>query len=288
MNYLITYTSFEINEAIVGKKGADFKQHSLFDKESKETQNVFSQIFRNDADSLKRFIENNLNFNQLELVGNGWMGLAFLWKDKNDKVIKFTADPSEYESAKKIAGKEIPGLAKYFWAKEVDIPRKYWLKNKWYIHSDEKLIKKAYIICLEKLTPLSDLQTDILCYIDIALRWKGIDYFNLSDTDKMNSDKIKDYFYWLKYEDEENFSGFKSSYTRNELVGLIYGSEKHRYKEILEDISVNQFVVLGLQLIAIHKSLKANGIPTYDLHTGNMGFNEKGKLVAFDCMGNGE
>lgn len=107
-------------------------------------------IFTGDILKLKEFLQTYLKDKNLVSIGSGNQGYAFKWKNpkpltdefmekdflgennlNKPKVIKIT--PSEHEASvameyiKKFKGKEIPGLATYFWIKEVYLPKdKQW------------------------------------------------------------------------------------------------------------------------------------------------------------------
>lgn len=115
----------------------------------KAKSNVLSNVFTGDILKLKEFLQANLTDKDLVLIGSGEQGYAFKWKNskpltleftqnnfigkdvqEGEKVIKITTNKHEAsvakENIKKFKSKEIPGLATYYWIKEIDLPKDKW------------------------------------------------------------------------------------------------------------------------------------------------------------------
>lgn len=108
-----------INEELISDK--DGKPFNL----DEYTNNCFVKFFNSDTLAVKEFIQREVGKKNLKFLGGGCIGLAFLGDD--GKVIKLTADKKEKKGVDRMIeltpGNEIlPGFAKYYWIKEVDLP----------------------------------------------------------------------------------------------------------------------------------------------------------------------
>lgn len=119
-----TFIQFINEELISGKEGKPF---NLDDR----TYNFFVRVFNKDTLAVKEFIQKSIGQKNLRFLGGGGIGLAFIGED--GKVIKFTTDESEKNGVDRMlklapGNERLPGFAKYYWIREVDLPESNWLK----------------------------------------------------------------------------------------------------------------------------------------------------------------
>lgn len=123
--YIKKFRHFLNEEVIIGKND---KPLNLDEK----TRNRFVKIFNSDTLAVKQFIQKQSGEKNLRYLGGGGIGLAFLTDE--GKVLKFTADEYEKKGVERMLelapGDEIlPGFAKYYWIKGVDLPVSDWSKS---------------------------------------------------------------------------------------------------------------------------------------------------------------
>jgi len=300
-------------------------------KIDKYSSNIFSSVFNDDQLALREFIQSRLGLKNLKFIGNGAIGLAFTWEDK---VIKFTTDINEKKGVEKLIGlstgsKKLPGFAKYYWIKEVSLPLSNIRKLDWREPGIEEKIKKkrvegkklsddttltpeeiqkrvlyekvkmAYIICMEKLTGLSEKDQEIarliLGLISVSQHPQKQNYLIPG---KDNKQKLKKLIDWLKSDEEvykeEDFinGGFDKipifgNFDDNNNKGLtrkaFLGSWIPNRHRIWYDMPRDYFMQFSTKIINIYKYGNRYGISTSDIHVGNLGYSD-GELVAFDCM----
>ena len=311
VRWIRTFESFTkvMEEAVFGRNSGQFNADKLFPKTQQftnrrrsknptnlapaEEYNVFVHAFRNDPNNIIKFLEEKIG-GELRLIGNGFMGLAFKWDSgARDKVIKLTIDKTEYRAALKLSKNPVKGVARYHWAKAVELPHK--LRSR-------RFGKHAYVICMDKLKQMDSDDQDALI-IPYFLRDRG--YLDPASTETENLRKLRDFLLWLAYEETETYQPFVDmrmsvdawmfpggkwgntlTPTRDVLLGCLYGLERSEdTTSKLERIGMGRIEKLATQYLSIIKSCKDNGIPPDDIHLGNMAFDKKGALVAFDCMG---
>lgn len=136
------FIQFINEELVIGKDGKPF---NLDDR----TNNFFVKVFNSDTLAVKEFIQKNIGRKNLRFLGGGGIGLAFMGED--GRVIKFTADESEKKGVERLIelapnDEILPGFAKYFWIKEVDLPEgnkskspNIWLDEKTQQHDKNKI-----------------------------------------------------------------------------------------------------------------------------------------------------
>lgn len=312
---------YKLNEekfVLTGRGGTQFDKDKLFPKtrhftnrrrgrnpthlEPAKEYNVLVHAFGNDPENIKKFLESKIR-GKLQLLGNGFMGLAFKWDTgKNDTVIKLTVDKTEYRAALKLSKKDIPGIAKYHWAKSVDLPHKL---------ISPRFGKQAYIICLDELRPLKPEDEFALMIPYFLMNSKYLD-----PNSPNNEQKVRHFLLWLIYEQTDMYQPFIDLNiqipgwwihnnrdpekilppTRQNILSCLgnFTTGYHMVKsqqtidhvsEEYKRIRLGRIGSLAMQYLSIIKSCKENGIPPDDIHLGNMAFDNKGKLVAFDCMG---
>lgn len=132
---ILKYFDWISEELVTGKENKPFNIDEL-------TFNVFVTVFNGDKLKLKEFIQSKFPLKNLKFIAGGGYGLAFEW---DNKVIKFSTDENEANGVKKMLelGK-IPGFAKYFWIKEIELPKSMWKKN--YHSQKDQLLKELEII----------------------------------------------------------------------------------------------------------------------------------------------
>ena len=220
MKYIKLFEKF-INEEIV----------SGLKKINSNDSNIFFNLFNSDPLKLREFIQSELNLQNLKFIAGGSIGLAFSWKDK---VLKFTTDWGEKRGVEKMielsGDSKLPGFAKYFWIKEVSLPEKNFkkfvfnttaeeelkikkqreLKSKKQLETDFILttdeimkrksydkIRKAYIICMEKIKVLDERDKEIAHFIFLLTKHK---YLIPEDN---NTYKLRSLIDWIKSKEEE-------------------------------------------------------------------------------------
>lgn len=289
--------------------------------------NMFTKIFNSDPLKLKEFLQyelRNLNIENLKFISGGAIGLAFEWKDK---VIKITTDVTEKKGVQKMLSltpgdKVIPGFAKYYWIEEIDLPESAWKKDDrtFTDEQEEKLkkqrlnktgvlltpeeiedrksiskIKKAYVICLDKIRVLDEDEKEIAFALFMLFR-SG--YLKAEESEDKLKYKMSKFYQWAvsdedNYsEDEYNnngfdkwfiFSGIKPGITKETLFGTKQNEPIFKNKWI--NFGYKRFSNFSNQLIRIYKTGASLGIPISDLHEGNLGYRgDPQELVAFDCM----
>jgi hypothetical protein len=307
--WIKTFESFAkvMEEAVFGRGGGSFNSDKLFPKTQQftnrrrsknptnlapaEEYNVLVHAFGNNPDNIIKFLEEQIR-GDLQFLGNGFMGLAFKWESgQKDKVIKLTIDKTEYQAALKLSKNPVKGIARYYWAKTVELPNK--LRSK-------RFGKHAYVICMDELRQMNSDDQDALI-IPYFLHHNR--YLDPASTETER--KLRDFLLWLAYENTETYQPFVDmrmsipaewlpggkwgntlTPTRDILLRCLYGLERSEdTPSKLERIGLGRIEKLAMQYLSIIKSCKDNGIPPNDIHTGNMAFNKKGELVAFDCMG---
>lgn len=328
---------YKLNEekkkfVLTGRGGTQFDKDKLFPKirhftnrrrgrnpthlEPAEEYNVLVHAFGNDPENIKKFLEREIR-DELRLLGNGFMGLAFKWNTgKRDKVIKLTVDKIEYRAALKLSKKPIPGIARFHWARPVNLPHRL---------ISPRFGKLAYIICMDMLKQLdSDDETALM----IPYFLTGLKYLDPDSSD--NEKRVREFLMWLAHDQTDKYQPFIDmgitipGYwipnvrrkggralmrpqlggnpesgpppTRENILGCLgYFSTGYNYvkksdqnidfvSEEYKRIGLGRIESLAMQYLSIIKSCKENGIPPDDIHLGNMAF-DNGKLVAFDCMG---
>lgn len=308
MQHLLLFEDFINEELIYGKKL------------NQQDSNLFASLFNSDALKLREFIQSKLNLQNLKFIGGGAIGLAFLWKDR---IIKFTTDLSEKQGVEKMirltpGEKVIPGFAKYYWIKEVTLPQETWKKPTHDLSQEEidkikqqrrdksnnspkseqfdsrkKLdkIKKAYIICLEKLKMVDEHEETIsilICNLMNSKRWYHATnkYLKIGED---NSEKLKSIYKWIQsdqieYKEPEfvDLGLDKEQIWSNEFLGL----NKSVFKDFEKNwskITLNEFIEFSKKILNIYYIGDKLGIPTSDIKSDNIGYRGD-ELVAFDCM----
>jgi len=283
--------------------------------------NIFAELFNSDPLKLKEFIQYNFNLNNLKFIAGGAIGLAFLWEDK---VIKFTTDLAEKNGVEKIIslskGKYLPGFAKYFWIKEIELPNNLWKKqykntdkekvrsqritkhitgNKQTQLSDEEILnrksetktKTAYIICMEKLKMLDDVDTEIAHFIFLMTKHKYL------IPEKNNDFKLKSLLEWIKSDDDVytekewlknvgNNTPILSTFNKGLTKAAFFSTDEtsiKKYKNLWNNISEKYFIEFSTKMLDLYKNGNKLGIHTSDIHENNIGYRGD-ELVAFDCM----
>ena len=309
------YLNFIREELVYGKNMKPFAINN--------PDNIFTTVFNSDPLKLKEFIQDKLKLDNLKFIAGGSIGLAFEWKDK---VIKFTTDEGEkvgVEKMMKLAGdKSIPGFAKYFWIKEVSLPESQWRKfsqrstaeeeskikkqrnlRKSGEKSDllgpeevekrksESKIKRAYVICLEKLKTLDKNESEIAHLIFLLISHQ---YLKPNDD---NLHKLKSLIGWIKSDDDEYqeeeflkmgldktpiFSTYSPGLNKKGFFSSDENTMKN-YQNIWRSVSDEMFLYFSGKMLNIYKSGQKLGIPTSDIHENNIGYRND-ELVAFDCM----
>ena len=329
MKFIKSYDYFIKEELISGPnrsslvvKGSDGRQRMNF---SGVDINMFTKIFNSDPLKLKEFLQDklrNLNIRDLKFISGGAIGLAFEWRDK---VIKITTDDSEKKGVEKMlsltpGNKVLPGFAKYYWIKEIDLPKTSWTKDDrtFTDEQEEKLkkqrisgsilltpeeiesrksiskIKKAYVICLEKIRVLDEDEKEIAFAIFMLFRCGYLK----DDEEESNLEKLNKFYQWVIsydqiYQEDEYikngfdkkiiFSGVKPGITKVTLFGTKMNESKYKPKWII--FGEDKFLRFSKQLITIRKTGSSLGIPTSDIHENNLGYRgDPEELVAFDCM----
>jgi len=311
MKYIKLFENFINEELVTGLKT------------NSEDSNIFLNIFNSDPLKLREFIQSQLNLQNLKFIAGGAIGLAFLWKNK---VLKFTTDLNEKRGVEKMielsnGDVKIPGFAKYYWIKEVSIPetnikkfissgeekikkKREFSKSGKSIDDDFMLtpeeeqkrkssdkIKKAYIICMEKIDILEESDKDIAHFIFLLTKHKYL----IPETD--NKYKLKNLIIWLKSDEEEYneedflekelnkvsiFSTFNKGLTKKSIFSDDVET-RLKYEKMWNEISTQYFIDFSIRMLNIYKSGNKIGIPTSDIHENNLGYRD-GELVAFDCM----
>lgn len=112
-----------------------------------------------------------------------------------------------------------------------------------------------------------------------------------------NDNRLKSLIKWLKSDEEEykepdylkmgldKISIF-SSFTKGLTKKAIFSDDEEtrmKYKEIWDKVSESYFIDFANKMISIYEQGIKLGIPTSDIHEGNIGWRGD-ELVAFDCM----
>lgn len=306
MKHINSYYDFLKEELVYGKNL------------SKQDGNFFASIFNSDPLKLREFIQGNLHLQNLKFLAGGGIGLAFEWKDK---ILKFTTDNSEKIGVEKMMAlapdeKLLPGFAKYYWIKEIDLPRDKWkkttfeltvkeldnLKKKRRGESSDSLtgdqietrkkmdrIKKAYIICLEKLRML-DQDEDLISMIICNLMSKNRKKVRFLDPEKDNTEKLKSIWKWIQsdqveFKDPEfvKLGMDKMQIWSNDYLGLNKSAFGDDFIKSWSEIGLEKFLDISKKILKIYYTGEKLGIPTGDMKGDNMGWRGD-ELVAFDCM----
>lgn len=294
--------------------------------------NVVRDIFTGDILKLKEFMQKNLTEQDLIFLGAGEQGFTFYWRypkplteefkskgflgkenERKDKVIKITSNLNEVEIVKsyirRFKGEDIPGLASYFWIKEIYLPKdktwssifgppekevflKYTPEDNPDIPSRTKSTKdsisvsaenpntrkilsqmridKIWIICLEKLRMLTEKEEDIWKFISVY------DYPIMSNKEEFDKWTIINFYNWIMTSEAQ--TNFK------EIIEMI-PDDKIYWKSVFEKnkISSTDLVQWFERYFKLYENSEAYEFSTDDLHTRNLGF-RKNELVVFDCM----
>jgi len=284
--------------------------------------NHLKKIFRNNSLSLREFMGSFISSQNLELIGAGISGLAFEWKPpynlpenfyqkgfygerfSGPSILKISPYEKEAESVKSIMeinkGKKIEGFVKYYWVKELVIPKELQLSkilmgfsknDKKKMISDIPLFKKTidnyremeestkfkkfYIICMEKVNLLSQEEKNLA---NFWRRINGIDKGFFDKLVKDNSESRLETIWDIIKGNKVNF--LKSMFTRNEYTII------ELYKKFISNstLSKSQFMDFSKQVLNIYKNGKEMNIEIDDLHGNNLGWSGS-NLVAFDFIG---
>jgi hypothetical protein len=287
------------------------------------THNIFSSIFNSDHLKLKEFIQKSIGVENLKFIAGGAIGLAFDWKDK---VIKFTTDLNEKRGVEKMmqlssGDKKISGFAKYYWIKEVDLPGGNWKKNspdtadqidrlskqrilsksgtksqlltpdEIEVRKKTEVVKKAYIICLEKLQMLNKVESEMAHLVFLLIKHGYL------DPKIDNSGRLSSLLEWINSDREEYnepdylklgidkvpiFSSFEAGITKRSIFSDDDATRKN-YESMWRGVSKRDFLDFSNKMISLYREGDKLGIPTSDIHEGNIGWRGD-ELVAFDCM----
>lgn len=277
--------------------------------------NRVRDVFTGDILSLKEFIAQNFKNQDLVLLGSGDQGFAFDWiKPKplseeftktgfisadstNDveKVIKLTSSLKEAEIIKsyvrKFKGKPVPGLARYFWIKEIHLPKnRQWSAifgpPKGYerernleasVHTQiakimqHAKVDKIWLICLEKLRLLNEKETKIWDFLTIY------DWSLMSNKNKFNRETCYELWEWL----------VGPTWETNFQKGILKISEENKkyYKDnfLHYEVTKNELFRWIKRYFTLFENEKKYGFSTWDLHANNLGFRGN-ELVVFDCL----
>ena len=311
MKYIKLFEKFINEEIVYGLK-----------KINSNDSNIFFNLFNSDPLKLREFIQYELNLQNLKFIAGGSIGLAFSWKDK---VLKFTTDLGEKRGVEKMielsGDSKLPGFAKYFWIKEVSLPGKNFKKFVFNATAEEELkikkqrelksktrettlttdeilkrkssdkIRKAYIICMEKIKVLDERDKEIAHFIFLITKHKYL----IPENNSIN--KLKSLIDWIKSEEEEYreedflnrefdkvsiFSTFNKGITKKSMFSDDVETRK-KYEKMWSEISTNYFINFSIKILNIYEYGNKLGIPTSDIHENNLGYRDN-ELVAFDCM----
>jgi len=311
MKYIKLFEKFINEEIVYGLK-----------KINSNDSNIFFNLFNSDPLKLREFIQSELNLQNLKFIAGGSIGLAFSWKDK---VLKFTTDLGEKRGVEKMielsGDSKLPGFAKYFWIKEVSLPEKNFKKFVFNATAEEELkikkqrelksktrettlttdeilkrkssdkIRKAYIICMEKIKVLDERDKEIAHFIFLLTKHKYL----IPENNSIN--KLKSLIDWIKSEEEEYreedflnrefdkvsiFSTFNKGITKKSMFSDDVETRK-KYEKMWSEISTNYFINFSIKILNIYEYGNKLGIPTSDIHENNLGYRDN-ELVAFDCM----
>lgn len=330
MKFIKSYDYFIKEELISGPnrsslvvKGSDGRQRMNF---SRVDSNMFTKIFNSDPLKLKEFMQDSLrdiNIENIQFIAGGAIGLAFKWKDK---VLKITTELSEKEGVEKMiqltpGDETLPGFAKYYWIKEIELPESTWKKDSAFITDEEEekikkqrssgnilltpdeivsrkklgKMKKAYIICLDNVRILDDSEKEI-AFTVFMLFTKG--YLRRLESEDRIIEKLNKIYEWILSDEDEYveseylsrgldkefiFSGVKPGINKVSFFGSKQNEAKHKHK--WTNLGKDRFLDFCEQIVRIYKGGTSLGIPTSDIHEDNLGYRGNSKeLVAFDCM----
>lgn len=224
---------------------------------------------------------------------------------------------------------KIPGFAKYYWIKEVNLPEGSWKKTtlgtpidleskisnqrklsksgerasllspeEIELRKSDRKTKTAFVICLEKIRTLNKIDSEIAHFIYLLIKPPpGSKQMNYIGPNIKNDNRLKSLIKWIKSDEEEykepdylkmgldKISIF-SSFTKGLTKKAIFSDDEEtrmKYKEIWDKVSESYFIDFANKMISIYEQGIKLGIPTSDIHEGNIGWRGD-ELVAFDCM----
>ena len=155
--------------------------------------NMLSHMFDGDPLRVRQFLTDLMPGQDLRLLGSGYYGVAFDWRrgpalpasffdgaagrdhqGPPDKVVKVTAQAREAEAAadmaRRFGGEPVPGVARFFWVKEVPLPRYgtarkptlYRLKG---TESSKRVLGSLWVVCVERVRPLDSREKSALVLV---------------------------------------------------------------------------------------------------------------------------
>ena len=147
-------------------------------------------------------------------------------------------------------------------------------------------MKKAYIVCLEQLKLLNNVEENIVSYIRPFLSGFGDqsgptirNQYLIPSQD--NTDKLEKIYDYLKSDKEE----FVAEIGKDKFVirrrQIFYDESKD--DKLDDSITKEFFIDFSNKVIDLYEKGGKMGVPTGDLHGGNMGYRGD-ELVGFDCM----
>lgn len=152
----------------------------LVDAFPKTSTNQLADMFSGNPLALRQFLTDQMPNQDLMFLGSGFYGAAFEWRRRpglpasffdgvvgrddagpTPKVVKATAQEREVREAQDIVrrfgAQTVPGLARFFWVKEVPVPGYVTRRRpKVGMNPDKGIPRSLWIICLEKVRPLDN------------------------------------------------------------------------------------------------------------------------------------
>lgn len=162
-------------------------------------------------------------------------------------------------------------------------------------------MKKAYIICLEKVKMIDDVDQEMTQLISNLMTSDGDrknlegKYLNPNLSETILENRLSNLYNWIKNDEEvykeDDFVRLgldKAQIMARSILGLtkecFFGNPRNmKLFYIWKCLPKKRFLDFSLKMINLYRIGKENGIPTSDIHGGNIGWRGD-ELVAFDCM----
>lgn len=168
------------------------------------------------------------------------------------------------------------------WNKKKDYKRFIDIKKK----AGTLKMKKAYIVCLEQLKLLNSIEEELVVFTRDFLTGFGEQSGNVSKNQYLipgedNTNKLSKIYDFLKSNDQEltiEIGGKKKVITKKQLWG-----DEAETRKLDDSVTKDFFIEFSNKVIDLYDKGSKMGVPTNDLHGGNMGYRGD-ELVGFDCM----